>query len=368
MISNAERDQLLSEVENLENVVGVAKTGTKGRPCALVSEKKDERDLDDDEIVANNASRDAGVMEIGEIRSHSCAVGDDLLEAHGDRHDRHRPTQAGVSATNIGSTACTLTGVAKVTHADAPTVQRSAAVSEGDYVHAFNCHCAAMGGDAEFGSQVVQPSPYDGGTSEDAVGEFCGYVPLEDGVKTDYSEATINDLEAASAQVHNLDSQYGRRIKRSNYRDLIGTEVVNSGRTVGVKRSIVRAVGASVNVGYSGGKTVKTENAIITKPPDGGPTMSEGGQSGAPVFSESENGALTGVLYAGSDRATILSTIAATEELAGVEFMPTGTELTEDDPGDGGDGGDGGDDGPTPPPETSWYDWILELLRRYRNG
>jgi len=364
MISDSDRDRLLHELIDTENVVGVCKESTKGRPCALVTEKKPEADLDDDQIVANRVpDDDVGVLEIGDVQSHSGAELDVMPDAQGDRHDRHRPTQSGLSATNIDSTACTLTGVAEVTNVDASTIRRSSDVDNGDYVYGFNCHCAAREGDAEFGSLVVQPSPYDGGSASDRIGTFCGYVPLEDGVRTDYSEALIDDLEQASTNVHDLDDSYGTDFVRDNYRQLIGTEVVNSGRTVGVKRSIVRAVGAKVPVKYGSGRTIETDNAIITKPPDGEPTMSEGGQSGAPVFSEAYGGDMFGVLYAGSDRATIMSTVAATEELAGVSFVGSDESLTDD----GGDGGDGGDDGPDSPPDRNWIEWIFDLLRRYQD-
>ena len=369
MISDTERDDLLREVEDLDNVIGVAKMSTKARPVAIVSRKKDEADLDNDQIVANNASRSTGVLEVGDLHAHAESESEGELdigmpEAQGNRKNRHRPTQAGLSGTNINSTACTMTGIAEVTDPGVSTVERDGVVSEGQYVYVFNGHCAARGGDALFGSSVVQPSPYDGGTRDDRIGGYCGWVPIEDGVQTDYSEATIEDLSQASTAVHNLGEEYGTEYKREAYESLIGTEVVNSGRTVGVRRSIVRAVGATVPVGYGGGETIRTENAVITKPPEGEPTMSEGGQSGAPVFSEAEDGAGVGVLYAGSDQATIFATIAATEELAGVRFLRSDEELTEDDPGDGGDDGD---DEPTPP-DLSWWEWILRLLRRESDG
>jgi hypothetical protein len=81
------------------------------------------------------------------------------------------------------------------------------------------------------------------------------------------------------------------------------------------------------------------------------------------VFSEAYGGDMFGVLYAGSDRATIMSTVAATEELAGVSFVGSDESLTDD----GGDGGDDGDDGPDSPPDRNWIEWIFDLLRRYQD-
>ncbi|MCL4424000.1 MAG: S1 family peptidase, partial [Firmicutes bacterium] len=82
------------------------------------------------------------------------------------------------------------------------------------------------------------------------------------------------------------------------------------GRTTGLTRGRVRTLHATVQVEYGEGRVaIFTEQVVTT-------AMSQGGDSGSLILDR--DGRAVGLLFAGSDQATIFSPIGAVERLLGV--------------------------------------------------
>jgi len=331
-LSEDELDELEAETADAKNVIGVAPDGPKNRPVVLVEQKESEDDLDDEDIVANRTTRDAGVMEVGEIRAEdggACPDEDAVLEAQGDRHNRHRPPVPGVSATNENSTACTLGQPIRITNVKAVRdagARLSPEISDGTILWSLNEHCAGRAGQALFGESVVQPSPLDGGDDDDRIGDFVARIPLEDGCKTDWAGVTTET--AVGYEPHQLDAaSYGTGVMTDGYADLHGEKVTNTGRSVGVSSAEVKIHGATVRVNYGKLGTIRVKGCILTG------DMSEGGQSGSNVYRDS-TGELVGRVFAGSPSVTVVDTAAATLDAlgGGAEFVMSAPEEPDPEP------------------------------------
>jgi len=90
-------------------------------------------------------------------------------------------------------------------------------------------------------------------------------------------------------------------------------EVLKSGRTTGLTRGRVRALHVTVQVDYGDNRVaIFTEQVVTT-------AMSQGGDSGSLVLDPDRRA--VGLLFAGSDQATIFSPIGAVERLLGVKVI-----------------------------------------------
>ncbi len=175
-----------------------------------------------------------------------------------------------------------------------------------------NNHVLANSNNAGVGDPVLQPGAYDGGTSpDDVVGRLARFVPIT-------FDGRCNLVDAAIAEVpfHVLD----RDIYWNGYPASVGVAaspgqlLKKTGRTTNFTTGRVTAVGATVNVNYGGGKIAKFCNQIITS------EMSAGGDSGSLVLDLENNP--VGLLFAGSNVATILNPIAAVQLALGVRLWP----------------------------------------------
>lgn len=176
--------------------------------------------------------------------------------------------------------------------------------------------------EASFDEEIWQPSPYDDGTADDAVGTLAGYVPVKDGMTVDLAARTV-DPEQEVVSYHNLSDSFPSGVKRDGWKNLLGTTLQKTGRTTGVSSGTVIGTSATVNVNYGEDHgQIKLRDQIITT------AMSKGGDSGSPVF-EKSSGTLVGELFAGSSMATISYKASNMESEFGIEV------LTEepDDPG-----------------------------------
>lgn len=299
----------------LENVVGVEYDETSDRVVAFVTEKVPESELDSGHVIQRNVDRDSDVEEIGEISPF--AIDDSVPTAQGTRPNRHRPVEGGVSEANASVTAGTA-GMYPVNVVDTSATKWAENVTEGDRVRLSNNHVYARMNEAELGESILQPSPYDGGTVQDAVGELVGYVQIADGVTVDVAARSVDEARESDSY-HDLDGRYPTGVRRSNLGSLKGETVVKTGRTTGVSTGEIKATSATikVHIGSDLG-TVTFRDQIVTT------DISEGGDSGSPVFLES-SGELVAELFAGSDSATVLCKAANIESKLGVEFV-TGTD------------------------------------------
>jgi hypothetical protein len=157
-----------SRLVGLPNVCGVG-VGFKrrdmkrtGNPALIVFVEKKEKweDLSRGERVPKKiGGLETDVIEIGKVR---------LL---GTRQERHRPAKPGVSIGHYKISAGTFGALVKD-------------VETGERLILSNNHILANGtngrdGRAEIGDPILQPGPYDGGTSRDRIARLERFIPLE---------------------------------------------------------------------------------------------------------------------------------------------------------------------------------------------
>lgn len=313
--------QDFEHVLDCENVVGVEYDESGDVVHVFVTEKIPEVELDEADVVANAIpDRQTKVEGVGEVSVQPAE--EDMPEAQADRKQQHRPIPAGVSECNYNGTAATGgTFPARIDDLDA--AEWAADAEEGERVRVSNNHVYARTNKASFGEPIVQPSRMDGGTPTSQVGGMHGYVPIEGGVTVDVAARTMHDED--TDEVHNYDGASGGVMH--DYSDLKGQTLVKSGRTTGVTRGEVKATSASIRVAYGGDVGVTTvRDQIITT------DMSDGGDSGSPVFHD-YSGSHVGLVFAGSDKVSVICKAANIENELGVTLMSE-----RDKGGSGGDG------------------------------
>lgn len=253
------------------------------------------------------------VIEVGEIR---------LLSG---RTEKLKKVQPGCSIGHYKITAGTLGAIVK----DAKT---------GEPLILSNNHVLANGsngndGKAQIGDPILQPGPHDGGTRKDEIGTLYKFVPVyRDKMQPVCAKAAAAE-QLTNAFVRMLAPKYIVRFMRQTQRDNLvdaalakpkdserldpniielgkingvgeaeqGMKVIKSGRTTGVTKGEIKAVGATVQVDMGDGSEAVFSDQIIAT------GMSQGGDSGSIVLDE-QNRAV-GLLFAGSDKVTIINRI-----------------------------------------------------------
>lgn len=293
---------------DLANVVGVEYDDRNGVVQVFVAEKKPEAALAEGDIVSNAIEGfETDVVEIGELRAESREVG---LRSH----ERARPVQGGASEGPASRNSAGTGGM--LARVEEPSEHFAESVDRDDLVRLSNNHVYAGSKTTPgaYDETLRQPARLDGGTEADTVGELVGYVPLTDGARVDIAARRANP-EVDALGVTDLDGYVdpssNPEVIRGDYSGLHDASVIKRGRTTGVTRGVVVATDATVNVQFSVG-TVTFRNQIITT------DMSRAGDSGSHVFTE--DGRLAGVLFAGSDTATIVNRAENVESDFGVRF------------------------------------------------
>lgn len=326
------------------NVIGIDYDEREDRVRVFVSRKLPPDALADEDDVEKRVQETGAETTVdvvdagyGEDREgyEPLSILEPIPEAAEDRSDRHRPVPAGVSESNADLTAGTggpyPARIANVAGGDTDEASDetngavwSDAVEAGDLVRLSNNHVYARSNEADLGESILQPGPHDGGDRDDEVGELVGYVPIADGVRVDVAARSV-ERDRESATYYGLEEEWPTAVRREEYGELRNGTVTKTGRTTGVTSATVEATSASVSVEFGGEHgTITLRDQLITG------HMSEGGDSGSAVFLE--DGALVGLLFAGSAEQTICNKIGNVERELGVEIL-TG----EPDEGDGDD-------------------------------
>jgi hypothetical protein len=282
---------------------------------ALVRRKIPKAGLPADSLVpAEVAGIPTDVVEVGELRALQTSP-----------RDRWRPAPAGVSLGHYQVTAGTF-GV----------VVRDQA--NGERLLLSNNHVIANSNNASPGDPVLQPGAADGGRVEnDTLAELVRFCPLEFnnqpgscGIAASF--AALGNLLASLAgskhqvqvvradpQATNLvDAAVARPLDDSQILDeimeigpvtgttlpILGMGVRKSGRTTGFTTGTITVLDTTVEVSYGLGRTAQFENQIVTT------AMSQGGDSGSCLM-DGDSSLAVGLLFAGSDQATIHNPIQA---------------------------------------------------------
>jgi len=262
------------------------------------------------------------VIEVGELR------------AQQTRTDRWRPAPGGVSIGHYQITAGTL-GCAVRDRAD------------GSRLILSNNHVLANSNAANLGDAILQPGPADGGSaSNDTIAHLERFCSIEFSISPPTcslafgfasfgnflaslagSSHRLQTYKAAPQAANLVDAAVARPINDADVLDEIlevgvvsgtlpaslGMMVRKSGRTTAFTTGEITVLDATVSVNYGGGKIATFENQIVAGP------MSQGGDSGSLVVAGDELKAV-GLLFAGSDRSTIINPIQAVLDCLNVDL------------------------------------------------
>jgi hypothetical protein len=242
---------------------------------------------------------------------------------------RFRPAVPGISCGHVDVTAGTL----------------GCLVRRGNQLFILsNNHVLANTGQGTRGDPILQPARYDGGTLDDQIATLEEWVPLQAGVGE--SDCTVANLAATALnlvanaagsstrlqamraqQVENkVDAALARPlapglvspeilgigIPRGVHQGTLGTQVQKSGRTTGVTTGRITQVDVTVNVDYLGQNITFTGQFMATG-------MSSGGDSGSIVLDMDRY--VVGLLFAGSDVATLINPIQLVQSALNVEVV-----------------------------------------------
>lgn len=307
-------EKFREEVEDLDNVVGVAYDPKEQKYVALVTEKKSEDELAEDQLVANRttlSTEEHGVEEVGYLQAHSLTI---------DTSEKLRPIPAGAEEQpdELGWVG-TGSFIGRVT--DPSKGQWASDVSKGTVVRVSNWHVYVNN---SFEPHRPIHQPFRG----EKVGELVGAVPVEDGVTVDAAARTVSPHDGWGTyelDTANDGSEYGRSVVSSLTDEHAGETVTKSGRTTDVTTAEIRQLNASVKINYGTQEEpnmVRIEDCVITT------DLGDQGDSGAPVFLK-QNGALCGLYFAGSDRTGVFNQIGNIEDALGVKPI---TEWNPDTP------------------------------------
>jgi hypothetical protein len=218
-------------------------------------------------------------------------------------------------------------------------------VRRGDDVFILsNNHVLADVNEGKQGDPILQPAVADGGTAGDAVATLADYVPIDFGTSeaecsvAEWVTKALNYVAGAFGSSHQLtavkktpgvnrvDAALARPLALDAVKNEIlnigvpagagiatlGSEVQKMGRTTGHTTGRITQIDATVRIDYDGPSALYT-GQIIASP------MSMGGDSGSAVLDM--DGHVVGLLFAGSDGATIINPIDEVFSALNVELM-----------------------------------------------
>lgn len=263
------------------------------------------------------------VLEVGELR---------LL----GRTDYSRPAQPGMSIGHYKITAGTFGAVVKDRHTGEPLILSNN--------HVMANISNGSDGRAKVGDPILQPGPYDGGTSEQVIGYLERFVPINPIVQEVTCARALRLEKVFNRLVHLVRPNYQVRMQKitdaTNIVDCavarpvkkdaikpeildlgpvrgvreprLGMEIVKSGRSSGVTRSTIKVLQATVKVVLEEGLTGLFSDQFVTGP------IAQPGDSGSLIL-DKENYAV-GLLFAGSDQTTVGNYIQNVLDRLEVEF------------------------------------------------
>ncbi|MBC7227688.1 MAG: hypothetical protein H5T61_10715 [Thermoflexales bacterium] len=241
-----------------------------------------------------------------------------VLRALQSPRDRWRPAVPGISIGHIHITAGTFGGL----------------VRRGNELFILsNNHVLADVNKGKPGDPILQPGPADGGTADDLIATLEEFVPLDFGTAEPECRiatllaAGLNTLAELTGSRHRLEpvqqtpgvNRVDAALARPLIADLVrpdilgigvptgigeatlGMQIQKSGRTTGHTTGMITQIDATVRIDYSGPSAL-FEGQLIASP------MSQPGDSGSAVLDMDRR--VVGLLFAGSDAATIINPIA----------------------------------------------------------
>lgn len=264
-------------------------------------------------VPARVATAPTDVIEVGRMRALSL------------RTRRLRPAPGGVSIGHYRVTAGTLGALVR----DRKT---------GEWLVLSNNHVFANSsngsdGRARPGDVILQPGSHDGGTVEnDRLGELVRFVPIRrpraettwwrrilgrgDDTPSLRAGEAANLVDAALVRPDRREWVSPEILGIGRVSGIVdpepGMKVVKSGRTTAVTRGEIQAIYVTMKVYLSEDEPVWFEDQVLTTP------MVEGGDSGSLLVSGDQ---AVGLLFAGSDRASLANPIRSVLDALGVDLV-----------------------------------------------
>ncbi len=231
---------------------------------------------------------------------------------------RLRPAEGGYSVGHKDITAGTIaTCVYDILPGGAVSPPRHGIGVPSKYYILSNNHVLANTNNARSGDPILQPGPYDGGSSpDDVIAVLSRFVPIRLEPPTPRRvHRNLVDAAVAEGQFHDLDREvywtgYVRGW-RPKAKVTVGTTVQKTGRTTNYTIGRITAIGATVDVGYGGGRVGRFVDQVVTT------NISAGGDSGSLVTTP--DNVAVGLLFAGSSIATIINQIENVRSLLRTE-------------------------------------------------
>lgn len=324
------------ELLKKENVIGfgLGKKVVKGKKTnkncitILVLKKQPLNLLASSDVVPEKINKiQTDIVEVGIIR----ALSDRKTSIQSSHHTtRYRPAIGGISIGHKDITAGTLGCI----------------VYKDNYPYILsNNHVLANSNSAQNGDPILQPGPYDGGTTEkDEIAKLDSFVEIKfefETPKCPIANATLSilnfftkifkphytwQLSHQATEANYVDAAIAKPLSQELVKDdileigiindiakpSIGMKVQKSGRTTGYTTGTIEVLDATVRVSYGEGKTAVFEEQIVAGP------ISKGGDSGSAVLDMDNN--IIGLLFAGSEQTTVINPIDKVFELLSVNL------------------------------------------------
>jgi hypothetical protein len=206
-----------------------------------------------------------------------------------------------------------------------------------------NNHVLANVNDAKEGDAILQPGPSDEGVADDCIATLADYVSIDFGTASsecsiaEFVAQLLNFIAGAFGSSHQLqvtkqtagenrvDAALARPLSPDSVSNEIlyigaptgvgeatlGTEIQKTGRTTGYTQGTITQVDATLRIDYSGRSALFTDQLVAG-------AMSQPGDSGSAVLDM--GGRVVGLLFAGSEAATIINPIDAVFSALNVEL------------------------------------------------
>jgi len=306
--------------------VGIGKKNDVGDPSitVMVKEKKPLSALAVGTVIPKSVNKiPTDVIQVGEI------------VALQSRTDKWRPAPGGVSIGHYKITAGTL----------GTTIEDK---QSGAKLILSNNHVLANSNDAIIGDPILQPGSYDGGkVADDTIATLYRFIPIDFGNGTGTcplsegyarfgnflarifrSSHRITSLQVNPQAVNYVDAAVALPLDQSYVEDRIidvgiangvaeatlGLDVTKSGRTTETTHGTVRLTNATISVKY-GSQVAMFEDQIVSG------FMSQGGDSGSLLVTRYGGTKAVGLLFAGSDQATIYNPIQRVLDALEIAFI-----------------------------------------------
>lgn len=319
---------------NLDNVVGVGlgykyvEGSMTNKPAVMVfvKEKLPEASLHRGHRIPKTLGEaDTDVIEVGEIK---------LLS---ERLQKARPARPGMSLGHYRITAGTFGALVKDVITGEPLILSNNHV----LANATDGHDGKSG----IGDAILQPGAHDGGKDADLIAKLERFIPIEKNTQGTRCPIAKMAEDSANGILGLLRPQYRvRLIKTANTYNLvdaavakpvnsrfvsseivdlgsvrgvtgakIGLEVKKSGRTSGITHADIRALNVTMKVALGPGEEATFHDQILAGP------MAQPGDSGSLVVDG--NMSAVGLLFAGSDLATVINPIETVLKLLKIELI-----------------------------------------------